>query len=78
MEGRRIQKAFNSVSLKTMALLERLRLTEHTFMIIIAIIIGILGGFAGIGIRAMILWISEISFGAGNNFLENVLNTSWY
>ncbi len=47
-------------------------------MIIIAIIIGILGGFAGIGIRAMILWISEISFGAGSNFLENVMNTSWY
>jgi chloride channel protein, CIC family len=47
-------------------------------MIIIAIIIGILGGFAGIGIRAMILWISEISFGGGNNFLENVMNTSWY
>lgn len=47
-------------------------------MIIIAIIIGILGGFAGIGIRTMILWISELSFGAGNNFLENVMNTSWY
>ena len=47
-------------------------------MIIIAIIIGILGGFAGIGIRAMILWISEISFGAGNNFLENVMNATWY
>lgn len=47
-------------------------------MIIIAIIIGVLGGFAGIGIRAMILWISEISYGAGDNFLANVLNTSWY
>ena len=59
-------------------MLDRLRLTEHTFMIIVAIIIGILGGFAGIGIRAMILWISEISYGAGNNFLQNVMNTSWY
>ncbi len=47
-------------------------------MIIVAIVIGVLGGFAGIGIRAMILWISELSFGAGSNFLENVMNTSWY
>ena len=78
MKGRTIQKTFNNVSLKTLALFERLRLSEHTFMIIIAIIIGVLGGFAGIGIRAMILWISEISYGAGDNFLENVLNTSWY
>ncbi len=47
-------------------------------MIIVAIIIGVLGGFAGIGIRAMILWISEFSFRGGMHFLESVMNTSWY
>lgn len=47
-------------------------------MIIVAIIIGVLGGFAGIGIRAMILWISEFSFRGGIHFLESVMNTSWY
>ena len=47
-------------------------------MIIVAIIIGVLGGFAGIGIRAMILWISEFSFRGGIHFLDSVLNTSWY
>ena len=47
-------------------------------MIIVAIIIGVLGGFAGIGIRAMILWISEFSFRGGIHFLDSVLHTSWY
>ncbi|GBD88133.1 H(+)/Cl(-) exchange transporter ClcA [bacterium BMS3Abin03] len=78
MEGKYFQRTFNRVSLKTISALDRLKLTEHTFMIIVAIVIGVLGGFAGIGIRAMILWISELSFGMGDNFLQNVMNTSWY
>ena len=78
MEGRTIQKAFNTVSLKTLALFKRFQLTEHTFMIIIAIVIGVLAGFAAIGIRALILWISELSFTGTGSYLENILNTSWY
>ena len=53
-------------------------MTEHTFIIIIAIIIGILAGFAGIGIRALIKEISLISFPGGGTFLENVLSSPWY
>ncbi|MCZ6702057.1 MAG: chloride channel protein, partial [Ignavibacteria bacterium] len=60
------------------AVLERLRLTEHTFMIIIAIIIGVLAGFAAIGIRALIQVISNISFTGDGNLLENIMSTSWY
>ncbi|MGB5893574.1 MAG: chloride channel protein, partial [Ignavibacteriaceae bacterium] len=73
-----IQKSFNLISNKTLAFLERLRLTEHTFMIIIAIIIGVLAGFAAIGIRALILAISNISFTGDGNLLENIMSTSWY
>ncbi|TDJ53057.1 MAG: CBS domain-containing protein [Ignavibacteria bacterium] len=73
-----IQKSFNLISNKTLALLERLRLTEHTFMIIIAIIIGVLAGFAAIGIRALIQAISNISFTGDGNLLENIMSTSWY
>ncbi|MCH7769917.1 MAG: chloride channel protein [Bacteroidetes bacterium] len=78
MEGRTIQKAFNTVLLKTLALFKRFQLTEHTFMIIIAIVIGVLTGFAAIAIRALILWVSEISFTGTGSYLENILNTSWY
>ncbi len=61
-----------------MALIERAKMTEHTFIIIIAIIIGILAGFAGIGIRALIKEISLISFPGGGTFLDNVLSAPWY
>jgi len=73
-----IQKSFNLISNKTLAFLERLRLTEHTFMIIIAIVIGVLVGFAAIGIRALIQAISNISFTGDGNLLENIMSTSWY
>ena len=53
-------------------------MTEHTFIIIIAIIIGILAGFAGIGIRLLIKEISLISFPGGGTFLDNVLSAPWY
>ncbi|MCW9097733.1 MAG: chloride channel protein, partial [Ignavibacteriaceae bacterium] len=66
------------VSLRTAAYFERLKLTEHTFMIIVAIIIGMLAGFSAIGIRFLIKEISLLSFQGAGTFLENVLNTSWY
>ena len=66
------------VSLRTAAYFERLKLTEHTFMIIVAIIIGLLAGFAAIGIRFLIREISFLSFQGPGNLLENILNTSWY
>jgi len=47
-------------------------------MIIIAIIIGILGGFGGIAIRALIKLISDISFEGPNGLLQNIINTPWY
>ncbi len=47
-------------------------------MIIVAIIIGLLAGFAAIGIRFLIREISFFSFQGAGNLLENILNTSWY
>ena len=44
------------------AFIERAKMTEHTFMIIIAIIIGVLAGFSAIGIRALIKGISLLSY----------------
>ncbi len=52
-------------------------MTEHTFMIILAIIIGVLAGFSAIGIRAMIKFFSDISFPGSGNLLQNILNTPW-
>lgn len=53
-------------------------MTEHTFMIVVAIIIGVLAGFSAIGIRAMIKFFSQLSFPGPGNLLENIISTPWY
>ncbi len=65
-------------SQKTSSLIEKAKLTEHTFMIIVAIIIGILAGFAAIGIRFLIEEISVLSFSGDGSILENIINSPWY
>jgi CIC family chloride channel protein len=72
------KKIFNSLSRQTAALFEKMQMTEHTFMIIIAIIIGILAGFSAIGIRAMIKFFSELSFPGSSTVLENITASPWY
>ena len=58
--------------------IDRAKLSEHTFMIVVAIVIGILAGFAAIGIRAMIKGISYLSFEGPGSVLENIMNAPWY
>lgn len=72
-----LKKVYSRLSLRTASLFERAKMTEHTFMIIIAIIIGVLAGFSAIGIRAMIKFFSEISFPGPGNLLQNMMDTPW-
>ena len=75
----KIQKAVRYLSKKNAELLEKANLTEHTFMIIIALIIGTLAGFSAIGIRALIEFISDISFWGGEGtILQRIEATPWY
>ncbi len=69
---------FNKLSKYTASIMERAKLSEHTFMIIVAIIIGILAGFAAIGIRALIEFISELSFSGEGSLLQNIIDSPWY
>ncbi|MDZ7767272.1 MAG: chloride channel protein [Melioribacteraceae bacterium] len=73
-----IRSISTKVSETTNRLLEKAKLTEHSFMIIVAIIIGVLAGFAAIGIRALIQWISSISFPGDGTVLENIIATPWF
>ncbi len=73
-----LKEIITKISHKANQLIDKAKLTEHTFMIIVAIIIGILGGFAAIGIRALIEAISNLSFEGSGSYLENVISTSWY
>ncbi len=69
---------YSRLSLRTISMFERAKMTEHTFMIVVAIIIGILAGFSAIGIRWMIKEISLLSFPGPGTFLENVFASPWY
>ncbi len=73
-----LQTIFRLVSQKTARLIARAKMTEHTFMIIVAVIIGILAGFGAIAIRAMIEAISGLSFPGEGTLLENIINSPWY
>ncbi len=67
-----------SASRRTAEMVERAKMTEHLFMIILAIIIGIMAGFGAIGIRALIHWISDMAWSGEGSLLENIMNTPWY
>jgi CIC family chloride channel protein len=72
------KKIYTAASQKITSIIDRAKLTEHTFMIIVAIIIGILAGFAAIGIRFMIEEISSLSFGGDKSLLQNIIDSPWY
>ena len=44
---------------------DNLRQTDHIYMVLVAIVIGLLGGYCSVGFRAMIEWFQTISWGIG-------------
>lgn len=59
--------------------IERFKLTENLFMIVVAVIIGVAAGFGAVGIRMLIEWINHLSWGAGeHSLLEGIKSTPWY
>lgn len=75
--GRLSEKYIDS-SKKAAGLIDRVKMTEHLFMIILSIIIGILGGFGAVGIRALIEFINELAFSGDGTLLDNMIATPWY
>jgi CIC family chloride channel protein len=73
-----LKQLLTNLSKQTNQFVNKAKLTENTFIIIIAIIIGVLAGVAAIGIRALIETISLLSFSGAGSYLENVMNTPWY
>ena len=59
-------------------LVDRAKMTEHTFMIIVAIIIGVFAGFGAITIRSLIKLISDFAFAGQGNLLENIIGSPWF
>lgn len=57
---------------------QQVKTAEHTFIILLAILIGVLAGLGAVGIRWLIKTVSSLSFSGSGNVYENILNTSWY
>ena len=58
--------------------LRRLRMTEHTFMVIVAVVIGIAGGFGAIFFRFAIRFFQAVFFGSWQYNLDYALGLPWY
>jgi CIC family chloride channel protein len=57
---------------------EKAKMTEHFYMILMAILIGIAAGFGAVIIRELVHFISRLCFGNGKTILEGIANTPWY
>ena len=57
---------------------EKATMTEHFFTIMMAIIIGVIGGFGAVIIRFLVESISEFFFSGHGSILERMSATPWY
>jgi CIC family chloride channel protein len=58
--------------------LQRMRMTEHTFMVVVAVVIGLLGGFGAIFFRFAIRFFEGVFFGTWQYTLDYALQLPWY
>lgn len=67
-----------SASKRAAGFYEDFKTTEHAFTIGLAILIGALAGFGAIGIRHLIKFISDLSFGEHESLLLAIMQAPWY
>lgn len=58
--------------------IQRLKMTEHLYLMIIAAIIGLIGGFGAVIIKYAVKFISDLTFVGGENLIDSVIKTPWY
>ncbi len=54
------------------------KIPEHTFMVIISVVIGVLGGFGAIFFRYAIKFFQKVFFGSFNSSLDYIIALPWY
>ena len=52
--------------------------SQNTYIIILSIIVGILGGFAAIGFRMLIAFFQKLAIGSSGDVLEALSQLPWY
>lgn len=58
--------------------IERFEQTQHAFVFIIAIIIGILSGYGAAGFRYLIIFFQHLFYGPFDNYLQRIIEIPWY
>ncbi len=75
---KQIKNIIDTVSRIFIRLTDKAKMTEHTFMIIVALVIGVIGGFGSIITSRMIQWITTLSFPGPGDLIENLSSLPWY
>ena len=74
-----LNKLLNRFSYNTFhRLSDKLHFNENTIILVLASIVGIIGGFGAVGFRVLIESIQNITLGGHDNILELVKNLTWY
>ncbi len=63
---------------KAAIIIKKIQMTEFMYMIIMAIVIGVVAGFGAVGVKYLVEFISEIAFSGEGTILEKVIATPWY
>lgn len=66
------------ISKNVFASYEKASMTEHFFMIFIALIIGVVAGVSAVMIRYLVVLISDLSFPGSGAILNRISDTPWY
>ncbi len=61
-----------------MLILRKIRTNEHTIMAVLAVLVGIAGGFGAIGFRYLINFLQMIAYGSSDELLEVVATIPWH
>jgi len=65
-------------SIKNRFSLRELRTNEHTIMAVLAVVVGLAGGFGAVGFRYLINFFQTLAYGSSEELLDVVLSLSWY
>jgi CIC family chloride channel protein len=57
---------------------KQIQLNEHTIMAVLAVIVGLAGGYGAVGFRYLINFFQTLAYGAKTDLLELVVNLPWY
>ncbi|MGD2272374.1 MAG: chloride channel protein [Desulfobacterales bacterium] len=70
--------SLNSHFFQWYSTLKGLRNNEHALMVVLAIMVGLAGGFGAVGFRLLINLFQKLSYGYAGNLLDVIYSLPWY